>query len=444
MDLRNLMCAVKDKVTMRNRMGHPSEINPDYFNQGRATDEKKPYPASGEVKHYEIGEATSFLRPFGKTYHEALENLITGSIQIIGLDEVKARYAEQWGNIKRNVMEIAEAFISRKLDRHDIFVPLDEGHFALLFADATRKQALERSKAIAQDLVNKLFGELPGGELISVEAAMLKIEDFEGLDKIRSLEGLVKCFREAIVKAQTREERDFQEREMELSVRFRPLINRRKGFIGMYEAVSIKEAEGKQEDVASDDPLFNGSPRLRAEMDCVILREAGSFFEKLGAQGNKPVIFLSVHFETLANSYFRSKYARLLAALPKYTERHVLLNVQDIAPGVPNSRYRQIFTSLRQLVLGFTFEVGPSWNEFGAIRDLPILAVTLSGHESLQISEIEGFFERAKKNGLKCIWRAVDNDALARAAFKMQVDYVSGSIFGAVQTAPAKPFSLPK
>ena len=34
--------------------------------------------------------------------------------------------------------------------------------------------------------------------------------------------------------------------------------------------------------------------------------------------------------------------------------------------------------------------------------------------------------------------------ALARAAFKMQVDYVSGPIFGTLQPVPAKPFSLPK
>tara|TARA_R110000787_G_scaffold44210_7_gene108597 strand:+ start:24028 stop:25356 length:1329 start_codon:yes stop_codon:yes gene_type:complete len=442
MNFRNLMAAVKDKVEMRNEIGHRSEINPDYFNQGRESDPKK--PGAEAVQHYEIGEATGFLRPFGKTYREALENLITGSIQIIGLDEVKAQYAEQWGQIKHNVMEIADAYISRKLGRHDIFVPLDEGHFALLFAEATRKQALEKSKVIAQDLVNKLFGELPGGELISVEAAMLEIEDFDGLDRIRSLDGLVKCFREAIGKAKERESRSFQERETELNVRFRPLINGRKGFVGMYEAVSMTETNGEKEDVTDDDPLFNASPRLRAEMDCVILREVGAVLEKLGGPGNKPVIFLTVHFETLANSYFRSKYARILASLPRYTERHLILNVQDIASGVPNSRYRQIFTSLRQLVLGFTFEVGPHWTDFAAIRDLPILAITLAGHESLELSEIETLFRRARENGKKCIWRSLDNDALARSAFKMKIDYVSGPIFSTLQPAPAKPFTLPK
>ncbi|MEX0584036.1 MAG: hypothetical protein WD185_10220, partial [Sneathiella sp.] len=165
------MASAKDKIKMQNGIGHRSEINPDYFNQGRSSAPEKPGVDPVTVKHYEIGEATGFLRPFGKTYREALENLITGSIQIIGLDEVKAQYAEQWGKIRHNVMEIADAFLSRKLGRHDIFVPLDEGHFALLFAEATREQALEKSKTIARDLVNKLFGELPTHLMLAADRA---------------------------------------------------------------------------------------------------------------------------------------------------------------------------------------------------------------------------------------------------------------------------------
>ena len=69
--------------------------------------------------------------------------------------------------------------------------------------------------------------------------------------------------------------------------------------------------------------------------------------------------------------------------------------------------------------------------------------MTLAGHESLEMSEIETLFRRARENGKKCIWRSLDNDALARSAFKMKIDYVSGPIFGAVQPNPAKPFTLP-
>tara|TARA_R100000005_G_scaffold96680_3_gene85981 strand:- start:4206 stop:5525 length:1320 start_codon:yes stop_codon:yes gene_type:complete len=421
-----------------------AQISPDFYNQGRRTGDVKPYPAAREVKHYEIGEATSFLRPFGKTYREALENLVTGSIQIIGLDEVKTRYKERWGEIRENIVEIAEAYIGRKLGRHDIFVPLDDGHFALLFANASRQEALQRSRAIANDLVNKLFGEMPGGELISVEAAMLTIEDFEGLDKIRSLEGLVSCFHAAILRAQERETREVKLREADVGIRFRPLINRRKRFVGLYEALDASREGDIAGTAMPEDLRQSGSHRTRAELDCVILTELGNIIEKLDIQGRRPALLLPVRFETLANSYFRSKYARLLATLPNYTDRHLILNVQDVPDGVPNSRYRQILGALRQLVLGFAFEVDIRWKDFASINDLPVFAISLVGHERLDLGQIAALFTAAKEQGLKCIWRSLDNDELARAAFKMQVDYVSGPIFGSAQNAPAKPFSLPE
>jgi hypothetical protein len=422
---------------MPKRLDESDKISPDYFNQGRSTSAGTP-----PVQHYEIGETAYFLKPYGHTYREALENLITGSIQIIGLDEVKLQYAEQWGTILKNVDKIADAFLTRRLGKHDIFVPLDEGRFALLFAGLSREEAMQKSQEIAADLVNKLFGELPGGELISVEAAMLEIEDFDGLDKIKNHEDLVNCFRLAIEKTQDKETREFRKRRPRLSIRFRPLINRKKRFVGINETVAYNDLDGDLQPLTTSDPIFSGSPRLRSEMDFLVLRETGKTLSELGDVGNKPIIFLSVHFETLANAFCRGKYARILSALPEYTCRHLILNVQGTVTGTPNSRYRQIFTSLRTLVLGFSFEVNPEWSEFEAIRDLPVHAIVVSGHNVDELKEIGQLIEKTKEQGKKCIWRSIDNDVLARAAFEMGIDYVSGPTFGSVHSAPAKPFSL--
>jgi EAL domain-containing protein (putative c-di-GMP-specific phosphodiesterase class I) len=421
----------------------PSAISPDYFDQGRDIEYKPATSAGGLLQHHEIGEAAYFLRPFGRTYREALENLITGSIQIIGLDDVKAQYAEQWGSIAKNVLKITNAFLSRKLGKSDIFVPLDDGRFALLFAGISRNEALEKSTVIASELVSKLFGELPGGDLISVEAAMLEIEDFDGLDRIKDLDDLIRCFRIAIDKTQDKQAKEFRQRKPTISVRFRPLVNRRKNFVAMNEAVVFHEVDGQSVAVMSDDPVFTGTPALRAELDFLVLRETGKTLEHLGGVGNKPTILVSVHSETLADSFWRGKYARILSALSEYTCRHLLLNVHGTVTGTPNSRYRQIFTSLRSMVLGFAFEVNPGWSEFEAIKGLPIHALSVSGHDISESSQIESLFKLARSSGRKCIWRSIESDELARAAFNMGVDYASGPIFGIVHEEPSRPFSLP-
>jgi len=423
---------------MPKRVTPSDPISPDYFDQGRTQGD------AGPLQHYEIGEAAHFLKPYGHTYLEALENLITGSIQIIGLDEVKLQYTEQWGTIEKSVIRIADAYLSRKLGKHDVFVPLDEGRFALLFAGLSRDEALEKSQVIAVELVNKLFGELPGGELISVEAAMLDIEDFDGLDRITNHEELVRCFRQAIEKTQDKASHEFRKNRPQMSVAFRPLINRRKGFVGMNETLVFRDMDGHPRPLASDDPMLNGTSRLRAEMDFLVLREAGKLLQDLGGAGNKPIIFLSVHFETLANSYCRGKYARILSSLPEYTCGHLLLNVQGTATGTPNSRYRQIFTSIRALILGFTFEVNADWSDFAAIRDLPVHGISIAGQNTDALIQIKQLFDRAREENKKCFWRSIETDELARAAFTLGVDYVSGSAFGHFHPEPTKPFALPR
>lgn len=421
----------------------PPAVSPDYFDQGREVEYKPVSAGEGLLQLHEIGEAASFLKPFGRTYREALENLITGSIQIIGLDDVKAQYAEQWGSIAKSVLKITDAFLSRKLGKSDVFVPLDDGRFALLFAGVSRDEALEKSTAIASELVHKLFGELPGGDLISVEAAMLEIEDFHGLDRIKDLDDLIRCFREAIDRTQDKESKGFRQRKPNISIRFRPMINRRKKFVSMNEAIVFQELDGQQTPMTSDDPVYTGTPALRAELDFLVLREAGKILEHLGGAGNKPTVLLSVHSETLADTFWRGKYARILSSLPEYTCRHLLLNIQGTVTGTPNSRYRQILTSIRSMVLGFTFEVNPEWSEFEAIKGLPIHAITVSGRHISEIKQIEALFKAANKNSKKSIWRSIDNDELARAAFNLGVDYASGPIFGAEQEEPSRPFSLP-
>lgn len=427
---------------MPKRLDQPATVSPDYFNQGRVAEKSSAPERTGPVDHYEIGEAAHFLKPYGRTYRDALQNLITGSIQIVGLDDVKAQYADQWETIEKSVLRITEAFLARRLGKQDVYVPLDAGHFALLFADLSREDAVAKSREIASDLVNKLFGEMPGGELISVEAAMLEIEDFDGLDRIESLDDLIHCFRTAIEKTQDAETRDFQKRRQEIGVRFRPFINRRKNFMAMNEVLAYDLTDGEAKPLTSDDPVFNGTPRLRAEMDFVILREVGKHIEELGDAGNKPTIFLSVHFETLANAFCRGKYARILSALPLYTSRHLILNIQGTVTGTPNSRYRQIFTSIRSLVLGFTFEVNPDWKEFDSIRDLPVHAITVAEQGQQSLPEITRLIGLAKGNKKKVVWRSLGDDALVRAAFDAGMDYVSGPVFSTIQPTPFRPFSI--
>ncbi|MBL4739733.1 MAG: hypothetical protein JKY12_01995 [Sneathiella sp.] len=398
--------------------------------------------SSGVVQHHEIGEMAHFLSAFGKNKDNAVKTLIASSLQIVGLEEVKKKYSGRWEQISHRVEQAIDAFFTKKLKNGDTFVRLGEGQFALIFINLTREEGQAKAMTLARELIKLLFGEMPGVDMISVETMVIDVNMAGSIEDFGSLEDLISHFQKAIKEAEKKEAVQIKEAENELVVQFRSMINHGKKIISVTEVVPCRKTGKDVSLLLKSDAMLNGSPHLRAELDLLILKEAGLAISKLGALGNKPIVFITVSLETLANASSRRKYAEMMKGLPVYTRKHLILNIEGIELGTPNSRYRQILTSVRQLVLGFSFEIDKTWDDFDVISDLPIVAISVASNNSPDLAWIEDLRERTKRAGLKFIWRDLKKDELARWAFRLGADYVSGSVIGALQMAPARPFSI--
>lgn len=398
--------------------------------------------SAGAVGHHEIGEMAHFLSAFGKNKENAVKTLLASSLQIVGLEEVKKKYEGRWEKISHRVEQAIEAFFTKKLTNGDTFVRLSEGRFALIFQNLTREQGQKKAVSLARELIKLLFGEMPGVEMISVETMVIDENIAASIENFDNLGDLITHFQHAIEKVEEKEEEQLKEAENELVVQYRSMINHGKKLISVSEVTACRR-NGKETSVLlKTDAMLNGSPHLRSELDLLVLKEAGVAISKLGTLGNKPIVLLTVAFETLANASARRKYAEVMKGLPSYTRKHLVLNIEGIEQGTPNSRYRQILTSVRQLVLGFSFEVDKTWTDFQVISDLPIVAMCVASNDANDLAWIEDLRERSKSAGLKFIWRDLKKDDLARWAFRFGADYVSGSVIGALQEHPTRPFSI--
>ena len=422
--------------------GPKSGVTPNNPSDSAGTDSRAKFKSAGAVQHHEIGEMAHFLSAFGKNKDNAVKTLIASSLQIVGLEEVKKKYSGRWEKISHRVEQAIDAFFTKKLTNGDTFVRLAEGQFALIFLNLTRDEGQLKAMTLARELIKLLFGEMPGVDMISVETMVIDENIADSIEDFDNLEDLIAHFQKAIEKTEKKEEVQIKEAENELVVQFRPMINHGKKIISVTEVVPCRKTGKKSSLLLKSDAMLNGSPHLRAELDLLVLKEAGAEISKLGAKGNKPIVLVTVSFETLANASSRRKYAETMKGLPVYTRKHLLLNIEGIEQGTPNSRYRQILTSVRQLVLGFSFEVNTAWDDFHVISDLPVVAISVASNKSADLAWIEHLRERAKKAGLKFIWRDLMNDELARWAFRFGADYVSGAVIGALQEVPTRPFSI--
>ena len=71
-----------------------------------------------------------------------------------------------------------------------------------------------------------------------------------------------------------------------------------------------------------------------------------------------------------------------------------------------------------------------------------MFGVSFFGDDEADLSWIEPLVARSKENNFRTFWRGVTSDVLARRAFEMHVDFLSGDVIGRVQETPVAPFSL--
>ncbi len=395
------------------------------------------------VQHHEIGQVGQFLRNFGGSREQATKSLLASSLQIVGLDQVKEKYAQQWEKLEKRVDQAVEAFFSKKLGKKDMFVRLAESRFALLFADTSYEEGLKRANQLARDLLQLLFGELLDKEVVSIEAVVLDVNLIDHISDFNSPDELVEYLNFAV--SDVKDEKQAKEQNLpkvESSVLFRSVVNCRKNLVSMTELLPSHLEDGKKIRITNSELTSLLGHRARAEIDYALLLESSAALHSLGTQGNKPLVFATVDYDTLANSYRRYEYARIIKHLPDYTLKHLVINITNIPDGILNSRIRQILTTLNLLVLGFVFEVGPDWDEFETVSDLPVYGVSFYGDHEEDLLWIEPLVERSKSHGFRTFWRGVESDDLARRAFEIDVDFISGDVIGRVQESPVSPFSL--
>ncbi|WP_169542948.1 EAL domain-containing protein [Sneathiella aquimaris] len=402
----------------------------------------KPIVQTGPVEHHQIGEMAHFLKAFGRNKEEVVNTLMASSLQIVGLDDVKKEYEGKWEKIEHRVETAINAFFTKKLRKQDTFVQLAEGRFALIFANMTREEGQARALELSRELINLLFGQMPGVELISVEAMVLDVNLIGDLESFENLEEVIEYFQDAIAEASERETTQLKEVEEELTIQFRSVLNHPKQFISATEVVFALRKGDDTTVLSHSDPMLSGSTRTRTDLDLMALEKTGQAMREMGRKGNKPIVFLSICLETLANAYCRKNFQDMMNRLPDYTKQHLILNIEGIGRGIPNSRYRQILTSVTPNVLGFSLEVDKDWDCFHAISDLPVRAIVASSNEEEDIPWIQTLILQAKEKGIRSVWRNVETDEVARLAFRLGVDYVGGPAISNCQDSPIRPFSI--
>jgi hypothetical protein len=173
------------------------------------------------------------------------------------------------------------------------------------------------------------------------------------------------------------------------------------------------------------------------------MQAAGTALDALDGTGRKAVLSLPIHFDTLAVRRWRLQVVAILKALPPIASRRLLLNVEGIERGTPNSRLRQLFMVVHPLVLGMTWQVPVSWRALQTTEAMHVLGLSLQAPEICDLRDLKDFVLFAHQHGFRVFLRNVGDRQLARMARKLGVDYFNGDSLAQPQINPGRAYLLP-
>ncbi|MBM3569619.1 MAG: sel1 repeat family protein [Alphaproteobacteria bacterium] len=387
-------------------------------------------PRAAPARKLDPGDPAGFKRVvldyFRRTKLQG-ETLNAGSVQMIGLEEVKANLGPRWPELRDRIHRVAEPAIEHHLGAEDLYLRTGEDQYVLLFGVAMREESEQTARAIAHEIEARIAELLPAKCEVSVRGVAVQIDPGQGGGALATFEALAKTLAGAMRKAEDQSRALFRKLAPGLKIAYWPLANAKKRQVGIYDAHLTREA-GRAARAAAGES--NGGV-FEAELDSLAIEQVAKALAAAGGLRAKAVAMVAAHFSTLSDRQHRERYFKALRLLPKQAKRRLLIHVMDAPENVPQSRLFQIFNALSPFCVGFVCRVplGPSAIERISgvrLRGLALDGVGIEGFTRAQIEALAGLNRRLKGKKLRVLFLGARNADVATAARKTGTEYVGG------------------
>ena len=382
-------------------------------------------------------------RSFGEMRTASSPTVMAGSIQLLGMAEIKQRLGARWSAVANIAFRIAEQTIQRHISAEDAYQRHGTETFLLCFASPDKARAEAKTRTIAEEIATLLAQQTPQIPL-RVDHTVAEVEWAE-IDKGEA---------DSIAELIARELRQVRERAESLAracrnelvrtagIRFGPIWHPPRRIVISYRAM-LNEQTGThalQRLAAVTTPEELKS--TLHELDCLIVGRAIKALDRLLHAGGAAQILVSVNFNSLSTRATREKYLNLCRDIPQHYKRFLLFEVHGAPNGTPVSRLLEIALALKPYGHGVLLELpasGGQLQELASVRlfGLSVDAKSLPRNVGRAMTVLTRLVSAATALNLKVFVHGVDTVGILDAAQKARADYVDGR-------AVALPMAEPK
>ncbi|MBI2254878.1 MAG: PAS domain S-box protein [Proteobacteria bacterium] len=280
-------------------------------------------------------------------------NVVAGKLQLVGLEDVKESLGDKWPAIAQRAFAIAERAIKKSLRPGDVFRKTTEDGYLVLFAHLSENEAQFKARAIADEIREKLTGEIP-------DLAEAKVASITGTVPIegaqQSEESII-----ARIERQLREERERTEIEAKAALS----NGLKKGHAVFSHAMTATGSPAPVVFVNLSPEMKDADEALKALGINHLALEAENFLLAGAAQRvlgglSKSVgelIVTPVRLQTLAQHRASEAWLEVARTLGEAAKRQIVVELREIPKDVASSRIADTIQRLSSLFKSIAIEL---------------------------------------------------------------------------------------
>lgn len=353
-----------------------------------------------------------------------------GSLQLIGLEALRARVGPRWERVKDRVLMLAERLLHQHLSPHDVWLQVGPDRFLVLFADGSR------AEAVCARLVAQLQEMLLGSEEtrdIGVQARLGQVDGRQGAEG-ESLHALLR---------QTGAPTPPPPRPDPLAsvhLAFRPVWDARHQVVSIYLARPWRDREDGHRLWGHETAEHWGDPHSILALDLAMLERALEQLQDLYNNRFRCLLSLPLHFESLAVLARRRQVHALLRAVPPHLQSLLIFHLAGLPSGIPVGRLTELAYAVRPFCRAVM-----ALQDLGA-GDLPTYAAAGLQGAGTRLSpradpdrafrDLLKFGHQARKLRLDAFVEGIDRRPLCLEAEKADIGYLTGDLIGGWRDTP--------
>ena len=357
--------------------------------------------------------------------------MVAGSVQFVGMDEIKRSLGAAWQSVADVAFAIAEETIRKHLSEQDAFRRRGEETFILTFATTNKVEAEAKTRAIVQDIRDLLAERTPEAKLeldhtvTEVDWAIVESGPESIIDSIAL--ALRKVREEAAIAATVWRHHLIQN----AAIRYSPIWNPGKRLVASYR-ILLDDETGKHAfqrlgAVSSPEDLR----LVLFELDCLMIGRAVQALHGLLDRGGKAQLLIPVNYSTLNDRLHREQYMKLCLDVPQSYKKFVLFHLHGPMSGTPAGRIIDIGLALKLHAQGVLVDlpIDPARvQEFAgtSFHGVSINAKSLATPVLEATQRLGRLVAAARAVGLKVFVHGADTVGFAEAAVNARADYIEG------------------